>query len=54
MVAGRYTTNFRAEAVALNTAATEILGNLDKTHKKIAIFSNALSVLDALQTLTKS
>ena len=30
MAAGRYATNFKAEAMALNTAATEILANLDK------------------------
>ena len=49
VAAGRYATNFRAEAMALNTTATEILANLDKTHKKVVFFSDALSVLDALQ-----
>ena len=44
-----YATNCRAEAMALNTAATEILANLDKTHKKVVFFSDALSVLDAPQ-----
>ena len=32
----------------MNTVATEILGNLDKTSKKIVFFSDAISVLDAL------
>ena len=45
--------NFRTEAMALNTAASEILGNLDKTHKKVVFFSDALSVLDALQNPSK-
>ena len=49
VAAGRYTTNFRAEAMAPNTAATKILANLDKTHKKVVFFSYALSVLDTLQ-----
>ena len=49
VAAGRCATNFKAEAMALNTAATEMLSNLDKTHKKIVFFSDALSVLDALQ-----
>ena len=40
--------------MALKTAATEILANLDKTHKKVVFFSNALLVLDALQTPTIS
>ena len=35
-------TNFKAEAMALNTAATEILGNLGKIHKKVVFFSDAL------------
>ena len=51
--AGRYAKNFKAEAMALNTAATEILSNLDKIHKKVVFFSDALSVLDALQNPQK-
>ena len=47
VAAGRFTTNFKAEAKALNAAATEILANLDKTHKKTAFFSDALSLLNA-------
>ena len=39
--------------MALNTAATEILANLDKTHKKVVFFSDALSVLDALPQKTQ-
>ena len=53
MVAGRYATNFQAEAMALNTAASEILTNRDKTHKKDIFFSDALSALDALQNHKK-
>ena len=32
VAAGRHAMNFKAEVIALNTAATEILANLDKTH----------------------
>ena len=42
VVAGRHATNIGAESIALNTAATEILGNLNKTHTKVVFFSNAL------------
>ena len=35
VTAGRYATNFKAQAVALNIAATEIISNLDKIHKKV-------------------
>ena len=52
VAAGRYATNFREEAMALNTAATEILANLDKTHKKV-FFSDALLAFDALQNPKK-
>ena len=38
VAAGRYATNFRAEAMALNAAATKTLANLDKTYKKIVFF----------------
>ena len=48
VAAGWYTKNFKAEAIAPNTAATEILVNLNKTQKKV-FFSGSLSVLDALQ-----
>ena len=50
---GKYSTNFRAEATALKTAATEIRKNIHKGHRKVAIFSDALSVLDALQNPRK-
>ena len=50
VVARRYATNSKAEVMALNTAATEILANLDK---KVVFFSDALSVLDALQNPQK-
>ena len=42
VVAGGYTTNIGAESIALNTAATELLGNLNKTHTKVVFFSDAL------------
>ena len=45
VAAGRYSTNFKAEAMTLNTAVTEILANLDKTHKEVVFFSDAVSVL---------
>ena len=48
MAARRHATNFGAEAMALNTAATEILANLDKTHKTV-VFFDALSVFNVLQ-----
>ena len=48
VAAGRYATNLKAEAMAPNTAAAEILANLDKTHKNV-FFSGALSVLHALK-----
>ena len=36
VAAGRYATNFKADAMVLNTAATEILANLDKTTRKFS------------------
>ena len=50
--AGRYATNFKAEVMALTTAATEIPSNFDKIHKQVVFFSDALSVLVALQAPT--
>ena len=44
MAAGRYPAEFKEEAMALNTAATEILGNFGKILKKVVFFSDALSV----------
>ena len=41
----RCATNFRAEAMTVDTAATQILANLYKTHKKVVFFSDVLSVL---------
>ena len=46
---GKYSTNFKAETEALRTAATEIAANLPRTKPNIVIFTDALSVLDALQ-----
>ena len=54
VAAGRYVTYFNVEAMALNTAATKIQDNLDKTHNKAVFFSDALSVLDALQNPVNS
>ena len=44
------TTYFKAEAMALNITATEILVNLKKVHKQVVLFSDALLGTDALQT----
>ena len=46
---GKYSTNFRAEAAALERAATHIKENLHHTQKQVVIFSDALSVLQAIK-----
>ena len=48
MAARRYATNFKAEGMTLNIAATGILNNLDVTYKNVKLFSDTLLVLDAL------
>ena len=45
---GKYSTNFKAEAEALKTAAIEIRNNLPRTKPNVAIFTDALSVLSKL------
>ena len=46
----RYVTNFKAEAMALNTAATEDTNQPGQAPQESCFFfSDALSVLDALQ-----
>ena len=45
VAAGRYSTNFKAEAMTMNITATEIIANLDKTHKEVVFFSDAVSVI---------
>ena len=47
---GKFSTNFRAEAEALKTAAERLTRNRNVTHDNIAIFTDALSVLQALQS----
>ena len=46
-------TNDKAEAEALKKAVTEIGSNLPRTQQKIVIFTDALSVLQALQSPRK-
>ena len=50
---GKYSTNFKVEAEALKAAATEVKNNLPTVHKKIVIFTDALSVLHAVQNPRK-
>ena len=53
LLTGKYSTNFKAEAKALKAAVTEVKNNLPRVHKKIVIFTDALSVLHALQNPRK-
>ncbi|KAK7100294.1 hypothetical protein V1264_023272 [Littorina saxatilis] len=46
---GRYSTNYKAEAEALEKAARELHSNLPRAHEKIVIFTDAISVLQALE-----
>ena len=46
---GKYSTNYKAESEALRIAATELINNTELTHMKVVIFSDALSVLQALK-----
>ena len=46
---GKFCTNYKAEAEALQTAATMLIENKEAMHPKIVIFSDALSVLQAVQ-----
>ena len=48
MATGKFSTNYKAEAEALKVAADHIVQAKDNTHKKVVIFSDALSVLQAL------
>ena len=50
---GRISTNFNAEAEALKVAALDINRNLGRAKPKVAIFTDALSVLQALQNSKK-
>ena len=47
---GKYSTNFRAERAALCEAATSVQQNASRTTRKVVMFSDALSVLQALNT----
>ena len=46
---GRISTNFSAEAEALKAAALDLTQNLGRVKPKVVIFTDALSVLQALQ-----
>lgn len=46
---GKYSTNFRAEAAALHTAADHIREHQDEARDQVVIFTDALSVLCALK-----
>ena len=46
---GKYSTNFRAEREALSEAATSVQQNSSRTTGKVVVFSDALSVLQALK-----
>ena len=46
---GKYSTNYKAEAEALKTAAQELSTNQQKVKQNVVIFSDALSVLQSLQ-----
>ena len=46
---GRFSTNFRAEAAALHTAADHIREHQDEARDQVVIFTDALSVLHALK-----
>ena len=45
---GRYSTNYKAEAKALKTAATMLVEQREAIQNKVVIFSDALSVMQAL------
>ena len=51
---GRISTNFNAEAEALKAAALDINQNLGRVKPKVVIFTDALSVLQALQNPKKN
>ena len=46
---GKHSTNFRAEREALSEAATTVLQNSTRTTGQVVVFSDALSVLQALK-----
>lgn len=46
---GAYSTNYKAEAEALRTAAQDATNNLHRIDQKVVIFTDALSVLQALK-----
>jgi ribonuclease HI len=47
---GKYSTNFRAETVALCTAATTVKENAARTTGQVVLFTDALSVLQTLRS----
>ena len=50
---GKYSTNFKAEAKAIQMAAEELLQNTNQIKRNVVILSDALSVLDALKNHKK-
>lgn len=50
---GKYSTNFKAEAKAIQKAAEELLQNTDQIKRNVVILTDALSVLDALKNHKK-
>ena len=46
---GKFSTNYKAEADAFQTETKLLLEKKEATHPKVVIFSDALSVLQALQ-----
>jgi ribonuclease HI len=46
---GKFSTNYKAEADALQTAAETLCANREAIHPRVVIFSDALSVLQAVQ-----
>ena len=49
MPTGKHSTNYKAEAEALRLAAEIVTNNKDNTNPRVAFFSDALSVIQALQ-----
>lgn len=50
---GKYSTNYKVEAEALEKAATELFENIRRSQRTVAIFTDAQSVLKALRNPSK-
>ncbi|XP_041360382.1 uncharacterized protein LOC121376539 [Gigantopelta aegis] len=46
---GKYSSIYKAESEAPRIAATELINKMELTHRKVVIFTDALSVLQALK-----